>query len=112
MGILNMPTAPGYHPLKSCPRHEAPQHDNTEKRYICTDYWSTPACTSPGIIIQRMRANHCAALAVSEMRALSTHRNEIRTANAIGHGIRLPIASHLPCGARTVQSATERCRLQ
>ena len=26
---LHMPTAAGHHPLKSCPRHEAPPHDNT-----------------------------------------------------------------------------------
>ena len=24
MGVLHMPTAAGHHPLKSCPRHEAP----------------------------------------------------------------------------------------
>ena len=38
MGVLHMPTAAGHHPLKSWPRHEAPPHDNTEKRYIYTDY--------------------------------------------------------------------------
>ena len=38
MGVLHMPTAAGHHPLKSCPRHEATPHDNTEKRYIYTDY--------------------------------------------------------------------------
>ena len=27
MGVLHMPTAAGHHPLKSCPRHEAPPHD-------------------------------------------------------------------------------------
>ena len=47
MGVLHMPTAAGHHPLKSCPRHEAPQHDNTEKRYVYTDYWITHACTLP-----------------------------------------------------------------
>ena len=58
MGVLHMPTAAGHHPLKSCPRHEAPQHHNTEKRYICTDYCPTPACTSPETVDPTHTSHH------------------------------------------------------
>ena len=34
MGVLHMPTAAGHHPLKSCPRHEAPPQIILKKCYI------------------------------------------------------------------------------
>ena len=56
MGVLHMPTAAGHHPLKSCPRHEAPPHDNTEKRYTFT-LTTDPPTPAPTLrlTVQRIR---------------------------------------------------------